>query len=548
MPVAGVGQTGLMHDGHTSQQLKRTASLSRRRVVFLACAAAALAVAVSIATLVCLARKLALDEESADLAQLDRRVIERTNLAYRSAIDGLLDLKTSTLPRCSEAQIAAMRQATANNRYLTGMGVFDSGYLQCSAWGRSDARIPVSEPDFVTRDGIKVKLNLRPQVSGSGPRIALSLGDYFVLLDPAALLDSITAPTNRFAVATEDGHILATHNDPDPELLRSLIANPGSGMDDQSIYATVRERGFIAVAMKPRQNMLASFRKQIVFILPLFVLVVSLIVGTAVWMTKRRLSPLGELKAATPRREFSVHYQPIIELRTTRCIGAEALLRWRREDGSYTPPSEFIALAEQSGLILPITDQVIDCIISDLQPLLEADPLCHVTINLSAIDVRTGRFLDVMQKKLAPTNIRSSQIWLEVTESSFIEIEAASATLRRANTLGHPVAIDDFGTGYSSLLSLQDLPLDVLKIDKSFIETIGRESGHGFVVPWIIEMTRKLDLDSIAEGIEAREQIDYLIEQGVAYGQGWLFSKPLPASEFIAFYHRNKTGLPSQPH
>lgn len=520
--------------------------LNRSKIVFLACILSVLAIAATSSGFLWASWALARNDEVDRLELLGQRIIARSTRAYDSAVDTLKKLETSDVARCSDAHIQAMRKAQADSLYVAGMGVFDGNFLQCSAWGRPDIRIPKVPPDFVTEDGVSVTLNLHPQMSGSASRINLTRGDYFVLVNPEVLLDSLTEPGNRIAVATESGSVLATHNDPDPQLLRSLIDDPRDGVDSRYVYAAVREEGLLAVAMRSRAYLYAPFKKYMLFLLPIFLAVASLLVGGIVWATIRRLSPLGELRAAVRRRDFIAHYQPIVDLRTGRCVGGEALVRWPREDGKLTPPGDFIPLAEQSGLVMPITDQVIDCVIRDLRPLLEADPLCHITINLAAEDVRTGRALDVIQEKLAPTGIQSRQIWLEMTESGFVEIDAARVTLQRAHQLGHRVAIDDFGTGYSSLRSLQDLPLDALKIDKSFVDTIGCETARSSITAVIIEMTRKLGLACIAEGVETQAQCGYLAAHGVDYGQGWLFSKPLSAEDFIAF-HRREGETPALP-
>ncbi|KFC66995.1 EAL domain protein [Devosia sp. LC5] len=203
-------------------------------------------------------------------------------------------------------------------------------------------------------------------------------------------------------------------------------------------------------------------------------------------------------------------------------------------------PDLFIPLAEESGLILPITDQVIEAVIADLGTTLVADRSLHVAVNFCADDIRTGRMLPILEHKLRNAGIRPQQIWLEATERGFIDIEAARATMSRARAMGHSVAIDDFGTGYSSLQYLQDLPLDALKIDKSFIDTIGKGSATSSVTPHIIAMAKTLGLFTVAEGIETQEQADYLIDQAVGFGQGWLYARPLPAKAFIAFHQQNQ--------
>lgn len=138
------------------------------------------------------------------------------------------------------------------------------------------------------------------------------------------------------------------------------------------------------------------------------------------------------------------------------------------------------------------------------------------------------------------TGIDANQIWLEATERGLIDHASSRATLSSARQLGFTIAIDDFGTGYSSLSYLQSMPVDILKIDKSFIDTIGMDSAKSSATPYIIDMAKALDLKIVAEGIETKEQQSYLCEHGVQYGQGWLFAKALPALEFIAFCQRNR--------
>jgi sensor c-di-GMP phosphodiesterase-like protein len=239
------------------------------------------------------------------------------------------------------------------------------------------------------------------------------------------------------------------------------------------------------------------------------------------------------------KREFIVHYQPIVELATGNCVGAEALVRWKRPDGSLVRPDLFIPLAEQSGLIQPITDQVIDAVARDLNELLVQYRSVHVTINVCAEDIKSGRILEAVAARIGRTGIENRQIWLEATERGLLDIEEASRTIEEARTRGHKVAIDDFGTGYSSLQYLQNLPLDTLKIDKSFINTINRQSATSSVVPHIIDMAKALNLSVVAEGVETVEQAEYLIEHGVEYGQGWHYGKPMPADIFIAYLYEN---------
>ena len=187
-------------------------------------------------------------------------------------------------------------------------------------------------------------------------------------------------------------------------------------------------------------------------------------------------------------------------------------------------------------LIQPITDQLIHAIIDDLGPLLVRDRTLHVAINLAAADVCSGRFLPTLQRQIQHANVLPAQIWLEVTERSFIDPAAASRTIEQARAAGFVVALDDFGTGYSSLQYLQQLPLDVLKIDRSFIDRISQAPHPAPLVTHVIEMARALHLDLVAEGVETVQQLDYLRANHVKYAQGWLFAKAMDCEHFKQLY------------
>jgi sensor c-di-GMP phosphodiesterase-like protein len=168
------------------------------------------------------------------------------------------------------------------------------------------------------------------------------------------------------------------------------------------------------------------------------------------------------------------------------------------------------------------------------------DRALHIAINLCADDIKTGRFQPIVTDALQKSGIHAEQIWLEATERGLMDIASARKTLNRARALGHSTAIDDFGTGYSSLQYLQDLPMDALKIDRSFVNTIGTASVSSPVISHIIEMAKSLNFFIVAEGVETQAQADFLLARGVDFAQGWLYAKALPLDKFMAFYLKAK--------
>ena len=251
----------------------------------------------------------------------------------------------------------------------------------------------------------------------------------------------------------------------------------------------------------------------------------------------RRLSPLGQLSDAVRRHQFIVAYQPIVDLTTRRCIGAEALVRWKHQN-RIVRPDHFIPLAEHRGLIQAITDQVFDTVLFELGEFLQRYSELYVSINLSASDLTSRRFLERLTPALAAANIAPQQIRIEATERCFLNADAAKEVIQAFRDAGHPVYIDDFGTGYSSLSHLQNFQVDALKIDKSFVDTVGQDSASSSVASHIIDMALTLHVQVVAEGIEREEQACYLHKRGAQFGQGWLFSAPLTAPDFIRYVGR----------
>jgi sensor c-di-GMP phosphodiesterase-like protein len=461
------------------------------------------------------------------------RVIDEATAALKTAN------KFITVP-CSQEHIAEMRSLTMNTRAVYEMGYFENHLLKCTSWGVTNEKIEQLKPDFIDQNDIGFTLSMQPKVvSQSKPMTSLEYGPYNVLFDPSLYTDVIINPDIQLALATDSGHLLSTLNVTNIKLMNEIIGHPINGIKNNFLVATSNEYGLLAIVLEPRELVIHKVYQEFLFLLPFGILLSAGMIALIIWVSRRRLSLLGELTIAVEKHEFIVYYQPIVDLASGICVGAEALVRWRRLDGSFVIPDFFIPIAEESGLIKPITDQVISLVISDLKNLLLVNRNLHIAINLCADDIKTGRVLPILESELEHTSIQPQQIWLEATERGFMDIEAARVTITRARELGFYVAIDDFGTGYSSLSYLQGFPLDALKIDKSFVDTIGTDSATSSVTPHIISMAKTFDLKIIAEGVENQTQADYLLEHKVDYGQGYLFGKPMPADEFITYCLHN---------
>ena len=242
----------------------------------------------------------------------------------------------------------------------------------------------------------------------------------------------------------------------------------------------------------------------------------------------------GGLRAALDRHEFVLHYQPKVELRTGRTIGAEALIRWRHPEHGLVPPQSFIPIAEESGLIVPIGQWVLREACRQARAWQEAGlrPM-PVAVNISALEFRSKGFFDGVRRVLAETGLEPSLLELELTESVLMEsVPSNAAMLWELRGLGLRIAVDDFGTGYSSLSYLMHFPIDALKVDQSFVHEITAEGDTSPIITAVIAMGRSLKQRVIAEGVETPAQLAFLRAERCEEGQGFHFSRPLPAEQF----------------
>jgi len=255
--------------------------------------------------------------------------------------------------------------------------------------------------------------------------------------------------------------------------------------------------------------------------------------STAAAATEPRWPRQQDLRRALDQRQFVLYYQPEVELTTRKIVGLEALIRWEHPERGLIPPMEFIPLAEESGLILPIGDWGLVEACSQIQKWCREDARhrsLRVCVNLSARQFSRHGLADHVEALLVQYGISSRQLGLEMTESSLIpNMRIALEVLGSLRRLGVSLLMDDFGTGYSSLNHLHSFPFDVLKIDRSFVGRMTEGDQPMQIVRTIIELARVLGMDAVAEGIETCEQYRLLRQLGCRFGQGFLFARPLTA-------------------
>ncbi|MEH2413610.1 putative bifunctional diguanylate cyclase/phosphodiesterase [Nostoc sp.] len=246
---------------------------------------------------------------------------------------------------------------------------------------------------------------------------------------------------------------------------------------------------------------------------------------------QERLTLENELYAALKRNEMLVYYQPLIDLQNGKVTGMEALVRWQHPTLGLISPAKFIPIAEANGLIVPIDQWVLRtaCAQNRAWQLAGFNPI-RISVNLSARQFEQPNLVDVVSQILQETGLKASYLELEVTESFLMgDIERSINTLKQLRELGIWLALDDFGTGYSSLNYLKRFPVNMLKIDQSFVQDVISNPDSTAITDAIIALAKSLRLKITAEGVETKEQLDYLRMQGCDEGQGYYFSRPVPA-------------------
>jgi EAL domain-containing protein (putative c-di-GMP-specific phosphodiesterase class I) len=251
----------------------------------------------------------------------------------------------------------------------------------------------------------------------------------------------------------------------------------------------------------------------------------------------RQLELTSDLYQAIERDEFEVHYQPIIALADESIAGAEALVRWRHPLHGLLPPGMFLPIAEETGLIVPLGRLVLRRACRTLRTWQQAGcagPEVQVGVNLGPQQLSHPTLIEDIRVILAETGLCAGDLVLEITEDVLLSRAGVTERLLELKELGVKLAVDDFGTGYSALSHLQRFPIDLLKIDKGFLDTLGENADHTRLIQGSVELAHALGMRTVAEGIGTQRQAEAVRSLGSEMGQGFHFAKPLPADDVRA--------------
>jgi sensor c-di-GMP phosphodiesterase-like protein len=461
-----------------------------------------------------------------DLQQFAGKAVLRAELVTYQAFAALSDLNHTAGEPCSPENLKAAARVLFNYRYAQDAGAYGDGRYLCSPLlgDVRTQRLTLPPPDWRTNDGYLVWFKRKNPMSDVREDIQFGRNGNYVSIDPQSYVDLIDPAQRPVAIIhIGTGKLIALSYGADADEMLRAWKRGGNVQSADWYYAVARSstRPLGVVVKAPRTSLIGGWPR-----LLLMWLTVGVIAGAAAgWFAFRRISRQlsfsGTLEWAIARHKLQVFYQPIVRLADSECVGVEALVRWQL-NGRYVSPEIFVAMAEQNHQIQALTDLVLEEAVTDLTVLLRGHPSFYVSINVSSEDLQSHRFLRVLTAALRGTGIAPAQVRIEATERSFMHADATRNVIAAFRAAGHPVYIDDFGTGYSSLSYLQTFRVDVLKIDKSFVDTIAQDTASSVVAPHIIQMAHELDLEIVAEGVETATQVAWLAERGVQYGQGWL--------------------------
>ncbi|HZX69652.1 MAG TPA: EAL domain-containing protein [Rhodanobacter sp.] len=512
--------------------------MRKRVATTIALVMCALAVVVPMAAALYLAHRQSMEEATAQAVGLTTEILQRTEMAgeqARAAYERLRQINTGDA--CSDAMREQMREIAMDYRNVQAVGRLSGNRIVCSALGPHGDGADLGAPTYVSPGGTRVYLSAA--IGGRHRFVVTALGNSAAAIHPETLIDMSTGTQDlSLGVFGRSFRQLWTHRGTfDPAWMTALGKGATQAIlfDGKHLVVIQASKKFdlAAYAAIPLADLKSRLRAFLVILLPIGLALGLAVAAAIVYLARQRASLPGELRAALKRKEFVLHYQPIVEINTGHMVGVEALLRWPRNSQIGLRPTLFIQAAEDCGLIQRFTEYVLAQVAIDGPPYFSRYPGAYISVNLSPNDLRSDDVVERLRRLIATPGIEPCNIVVEVTEHSFVDPASANRVIGQIRALGIRVAIDDFGTGFSSLSHLTNLSADYLKIDKVFIDAIGTDSVTSEVVLHIIDMAKSLSLTLISEGVETREQADFLRAHGVVFAQGWLFSRAKPLDELL---------------
>lgn len=481
----------------------------------------------------------------AQLARMSSQLLSRTELAVDYAIITLGELMEKGAESCDINAPELLRESIASRGPIKNILVVDElGNVRCSGLpingrfaedssrksfpSRNEA-IVLQKADGEPNGVFQVAWNV-----GFGDRFVAILNVDMLLFDvfPAEIRDRAQAVVNLGGATEIAGYRPGGKTLSDTETL---------------LFESKSDRFAISVQLCIDPSDASSWNDET---RPLAAAVAGLLgVIVAVLVVKLLLRPLSEmetLRLAIRRGEIQPHFQPIFAINSLKIVGCEVLVRWIRDGVVVSPPDRFIPLAEHSGLIVQLTDTVMTDALLKLAPLLKKDHAFKVAFNITPQHFVADNFLEWLNNKLKSMNVSHSNVVIELTErQAFADTKKAANAAIAARKAGFRIALDDTGSGHNGLSYVQELPVDIIKIDKKFVDLVHRDQAASSIVKMLVALATELGMTTVAEGVETEVQAMTLRELGVSEGQGYFMSPAVPLDRFLALMDGNSIDVKS---
>jgi sensor c-di-GMP phosphodiesterase-like protein len=465
-----------------------------------------------------------------------RRSIVLAESRIGRTITILTELANRGIDSCRPTHVDTLRQATFATTPVKEISVLGpDGRTLCTDIGNltEQRRLLSSEPLSASAEFLLevIRIGERP---GQWVRIRRPGGtaNGLAALIPSELFFASTASNGRVIGSNAR---LATRNG-------TLIGEGGARLADEEdqarrLLVTQRSERYAlsATVSLPRASVLDGQGELRAFGTIASGLLAVLILVIALMLPKPpRENPIAELESALEAGEFVPYYQPVVDIRSGRLRGAEVLIRWRKPDGTIVLPAAFIPLAESSGLIIELTRTLMRRVCQEMGPTLRVRPHLKVGFNLTARHFADEEIVHDVRQIFTKPSLPPNQVVLEVTERQPLEnLTETRRVIAALQGIGVRIAIDDVGTGHSGLSYMLKLGVDIIKIDKMFIDAIGTDRNSNTIIETLIDLARNMRMDIVAEGVETFEQVVHLRELGIRAAQGYVFAPPLPGSAFM---------------
>ncbi|GAB3463636.1 EAL domain-containing protein [Massilia terrae] len=469
-----------------------------------------------------------------------REVLVRSEASTDEVEAAFASLANTTDPEpCSPYNTQLMRRLDVTSAMIQAIGILEHNTLVCSSLTDRNQPVELGKPQVVTPSGARIWSGAELPFARGVRFVVIGRGQYAAIVHRTAPITVSSADPQLVVaeVALPERVVITGHGDVKTSWLNGL--NPGtettfSDNEDVVAVAVSKRYALAAIAALPVSRVNGMAWSIARWLVPCALLMGVLLAWAAITLARAQLALPMVLKAALKRKELFMVYQPVVDLRTGKWVGAEALIRWNRPGGEAVRPDVFIVAAEDSGLIAQVTRQVVlQQVRRHAEILFSQFPHFHIAINLAAEDLQSEHTVALLQELVTATGARHGNLMVEATERSFADPTTVRGIVNALRKVGIRIAIDDFGTGYSSLSFLESVHFDLLKIDKSFVDTVQTGAATSQVIHHIIEMAKALRLEMIAEGVETKAQAQFLRDRGVQYAQGWLFAEPMMFEQML---------------